>query len=85
MFKRVFWFAVGAGVAIFVYVKVRNYMRQATPQAIGQRVADSATDMRGRAQDFVGRVRAGMAEREAELNAALGEHAAQADELGLAE
>jgi hypothetical protein len=85
MVRRVFWFAVGAGVAILVYVKLRDYMKKASPQAVGHKVADSATDMRERAQDFVGRVRAGMAEREAELNAALGEHAARADELGLAE
>jgi hypothetical protein len=85
MVRRVFWFAVGAGVAIFVYVKVRDYLKQATPQAIGQRVGESATDFRDRAQDFVGRVRAGMAEREAELNAALGEHGTRAEELGLPE
>ena len=33
MVRRVFWFAV-AGVAMFVYVKVRGYLKQATPQAM---------------------------------------------------
>ena len=70
MVRRVFWFAVGAGVAIFVYVKVRDYLKQATPQAIGNRVVESAAGVGERAQDFVGRVRSAMAEREAELHAA---------------
>ena len=70
MVRRVFWFAVGAGVAIFVYVKVRDYLKQATPQAIGNRVVESAAGVGERAQDFVGRVRTAMAEREAELHAA---------------
>ena len=36
--RKVFWFAVGAGVTIFVVVKARQIWQQATPQAIGQRV-----------------------------------------------
>jgi len=70
MVKRFFWFAIGAGVAIFVYVKVRNFWQQARPAAVGSRVADSAAGLGERAQDFAGRVRAAMAEREAELRAA---------------
>ncbi|HLT60653.1 MAG TPA: hypothetical protein VK020_05640 [Microlunatus sp.] len=72
MFKRVFWFLVGAGVAAFVAIKIRDYLRQATPEAIGNRVADSAAGITERAQDFADRVRAAMAEREAEINDALG-------------
>ena len=49
MVRRVFWFAVGAGVAIFVYVKVRDYLKQATPQAIGNRVVGSAAGVGERA------------------------------------
>jgi hypothetical protein len=70
MVKRFFWFAIGAGVAVFVYVKVRNFWQQARPAAVGSRVADSAAGLGERAQDFAGRVRAAMAEREAELRAA---------------
>ena len=83
MVRRVFWFAVGAGVAIFVYVKVRDYLKQATPQAIGNRVVGSAAGVGERAQDFVGRVRTAMAEREAELHAAFDHGAAGADGLDL--
>jgi len=81
MVRRVFWFAVGAGVAIFVYVKVRDYLKQATPQAIGNRVVGSAAGVGERAQDFVGRVRTAMAEREAELRAEFDDRGAGSDGL----
>ncbi len=70
--RRIFWFAVGAGVTAFVVVKARDYLKQATPQAIGQRVAGQASGVGDRAQDFASRVRAAMAEREAELRDTLG-------------
>jgi hypothetical protein len=73
--RRFFWFALGAGVAIFVFVKIRQALSKATPEAIGQRVAGSAAGMGASARDFTERVRAAMAEREAELR----------DELGLPE
>ena len=76
MIKRFLWFALGAGVALFVYVKIRGYLRHATPSAIGSRVADSAAGVGGRAQDFVGRVRTAMTEREAELREAFDEREA---------
>jgi NADH:ubiquinone oxidoreductase subunit D len=73
--RRFFWFALGAGVAIFVFVKIRQALRKATPEAIGQRVTDRAVGVGASARDFTERVRAAMAEREAELR----------DELGLPE
>jgi hypothetical protein len=73
--RRFFWFALGAGVAIFVFVKIRQALSKATPEAIGQRVAGSAAGVGASARDFTERVRAAMAEREAELR----------DELGLPE
>jgi hypothetical protein len=72
MFRRLVWFLLGAGVAIFVYVKIRNYLKNARPQAIGQRVADSASGVSESARGFIDRVRAGMAERETELRETLG-------------
>ena len=71
MVRRVFWFGVGAGAAVFVVVKVRTYARQATPQAVGHKVADSAAGITDSVRDFTARVRAAMAEREAELRDAL--------------
>ena len=46
MIGRLFWFLVGIGVAVFVYKKVREYMAKATPEAIGHRVAESASGHR---------------------------------------
>jgi uncharacterized protein HemX len=73
--RRLVWFALGAGVAIFVFVKIRDALSKATPEAVGQRVADTAAGVGASARDFTERVRAAMAEREAELR----------DELGLRE
>jgi uncharacterized protein HemX len=73
--RRLFWFALGAGVATFVFVKIRRALTKATPDAIGQRVADTAAGVGASARDFTERLRAAMAEREAELR----------DELGLPE
>ena len=67
MFKRLFWFAIGAGVAVFVIMKVRAYLKKARPEAVGHRVAESASGISESARGFVDRVRAGMAERETEL------------------
>jgi type IV pilus biogenesis protein CpaD/CtpE len=72
MIRRLFWFALGAGVAVFVYVKIRDSLRRATPQAVGQRVADQAAGLGASARDFTDRVRAAMAEREAEIRTELG-------------
>ena len=72
MIRRFFWFALGAGVAVFVFVQIRNVLRQATPQAVGQRVADQAAGIGASARDFTDRVRAAIAEREAEIRSELG-------------
>ena len=72
MIRRIFWFALGAGVAVFVYAKIRDSLRRASPQAVGQRVADQAVGLGASARDFTDRVRAAMAEREAEIRTELG-------------
>jgi hypothetical protein len=72
MFRRLFWFAIGAGVAVFVIMEIRAYVKQARPEAIGHRVAESASGISESARGFVDRVRAGMAERETELRETLG-------------
>ena len=72
MIRRVFWFTVGAGAAVFVVVKVRGVLQQATPQALGNRVSGSAAELTSSVRDFSERVRAAMAERETELRDALG-------------
>jgi Family of unknown function (DUF6167) len=71
MFRRLVWFVIGAGVAVFAYTKIRQYMKKASPDAIGQRVADTAGGISDSARGFVDRIRAGMAERETELRETL--------------
>jgi hypothetical protein len=85
MLRRFFWFAIGAGFALFVYVKLRGYLRRARPSVIGSRVADSAAGVGDRAQDFVGRVRTAMAEREAELREVFDERGADAHRFDVPE
>jgi hypothetical protein len=71
MLRRLFWFAIGAGVAIFVSIKIRDYLKKAKPEAIGQRVTETASGISESARDFVDRFRSGMAEREVELRDSL--------------
>ena len=68
MVRRLLWFAFGAGIAIFVYTKIRQSMRKASPEALGQRVGDTANGI----SEFIDRFRTGMAERETELRETLG-------------
>jgi hypothetical protein len=72
MFGRLFWFVLGAGLAIWVFVKIRQRLRQASPDAVSQKLATSAAGIGASARDFTDRVRAAMAEREAELREELG-------------
>jgi hypothetical protein len=85
MIRRLFWFALGVGVALWVVSKVRESFRRASPQALGHRVAVSASGVGESARDFTDRVRAAMAEREAELRAVLDQRGARSDSLGLPE
>ena len=71
MIGRLFWFAAGAGVAVWAAGKVKASLHRATPEAVSQRVAASLGGLGGSARDFVDRVRAASAEREAELRSAL--------------
>ena len=82
MIGRVFWFALGAGVAVWGVGKVRRTVQRATPEAVGQRLAGSVAGIGVSARDFTDRVRAAMAEREAELRAEL-DLRGGSDRLGL--
>jgi Family of unknown function (DUF6167) len=72
MVRRLLWFAIGAGIAIFLYAKIRQSMKKASPEALGQRVADTANGISESAREFIDRFRTGMAERETELRETLG-------------
>jgi len=72
MVRRLLWFAIGAGIAIFVYTKIRQSMRKVSPEALGQRVGGTANGISESARGFIDRFRTGMAERETELRETLG-------------
>ena len=72
MFGRLFWFVLGAGLAIWVFGKIRQKLRQASPEAVSQKLATSTAGICASSRDFTDRVRAAMAEREAEIRSELG-------------
>ena len=72
MIRRLFWVSVGAGATVFVVVRARRLISQASPQALGHRVTQSAAGITDTVRDFADRVRAASAEREAELRDTLG-------------
>lgn len=84
MIRRLVWFCVGAAFALWLWSKVSGSLRRARPDAVGHRVAESAAGLSASARDFVGRVRAASAEREAELRDAL-QGGAESDAVGLNE
>ncbi len=67
MSGRLFWFALGAGLAVWGAGKLRRTAQRVTPEAIGHRAAESVVGLGESVRDFSDRVRAAMAEREAEL------------------
>ncbi len=73
MFRRLFWFIVGAGVAVFVLHQGSGYMsrRQVRRRSVNE-LPISASGVSESARGFVDRLRAGMAERETELRESLG-------------
>jgi hypothetical protein len=67
--RRLFWVALGAAAGVVVARQVRKKVQAFTPSGIGRSLAGLGDSVRAFADD----VRAGMAEREYELSAALHE------------
>ncbi|MDI2132091.1 DUF6167 family protein [Yinghuangia seranimata] len=65
---RLFWMAVGAGAGMWAARKVKDKAQKYTPEG----VADNVTGIGDAIRYFADEVRAGMAEREAELYRAIG-------------
>ncbi|MGA4543672.1 DUF6167 family protein [Uniformispora flossi] len=65
---RIFWMAVGAGAGMWAARKVKDKAHKYTPEG----VADNVTGIGDAIRYFADEVRAGMAEREAELYRAIG-------------
>ncbi|MGW3498083.1 hypothetical protein [Streptomyces sp. NPDC001020] len=84
MFRRTFWFTTGVAAGVWATTKVNRKLRQLTPESLAAQAANKAIEaghrLKDRATDFAFDVRAGMAQREAELGDALG-LSAPVDEL----
>ncbi|WP_328539826.1 DUF6167 family protein [Streptomyces sp. NBC_00344] len=81
MFRRTFWFATGAAAGVWATTKVNRKIRALSPESLAAQAANKAVDAGHRLKEFAIDVRAGMAQREAELGEALGIEAAPAPEL----
>ncbi|MEV6316847.1 DUF6167 family protein [Streptomyces sp. NPDC051776] len=72
MFRRTFWFSTGVAAGVWATTKVNRKLRQLTPESLAARAADKAVEAGHRLKEFALDVKAGMAQREEELNGALG-------------
>jgi hypothetical protein len=72
MFRRMFWFLTGAATGVWATVKVNRAVRRLSPDGLAASAADRALETGARLRLFARDVRAGMAQREGELQDALG-------------
>ncbi|MHC5905616.1 hypothetical protein ACVNF4_17200 [Streptomyces sp. S6] len=76
MFRRTFWFTTGVAAGVWATTKVNRKLKQLTPESLAQTAANKAIETGARIKDravgFALDVRDGMAQREAELEDALG-------------
>ncbi|MBD0711769.1 MULTISPECIES: DUF6167 family protein [unclassified Streptomyces] len=72
MFRRTFWFTAGAAAGVWATTKVNRKLKQLTPESLASQAANKALETGNRLKDFALDVRAGMVQREAELEEALG-------------
>ncbi|MDQ1601866.1 MAG: hypothetical protein QOD68_3340 [Actinomycetota bacterium] len=79
--RRLFWVAVGAAAGIYAVRKVQKTMHAYSPSGLAERAGGFGESITAFAEE----VRAGMADREAELREALGMDAAHDAPLSPAE
>ncbi len=72
MFRRAFWFTAGAAAGVWATNKAHRKLRQLTPRASPPRPPTRPSRRATGSRDFALDVRAGMLQREAELEQALG-------------
>jgi hypothetical protein len=74
--RRIFWTSIGIGLGATAGVLVARQLRRTrealTPSGIAGALAGAVSGLTGAIREFGNDVREGMAEREAELNDALG-------------
>ena len=66
--KRLFWFSVGAAAGIAASRKASETARQVAPAGLASNLGDAVRELAGAVGSFGAEVRAGMSEREQELN-----------------
>jgi chromosome condensin MukBEF MukE localization factor len=66
--KRLFWLGVGIAAGVMVTRRVGAAARSMTPGGMAEHLGDAVQDLAGAIGSFGADVRAGMAEREAELH-----------------
>jgi hypothetical protein len=75
--RRIFWLAVGIGAGVTIGVAVTRWARRKSeslaPANMGRQVADVAGDVGRLFREAASEFRAGAAEKESEIRAALGE------------
>ncbi|MFI8951780.1 hypothetical protein ACIGO6_35425 [Streptomyces sp. NPDC053750] len=85
MFRRTFWFGTGVAAGVWATTKVNRKLKQLTPDSLAAAAANKALDagtrLKDRAVGFALDVRENMAQREAELDDALGLNAPVDHEL----
>ncbi len=66
--KRLFWLGVGVAAGVSLARKASETARQATPAGLASNLSDAVRELAGAIGAFGADVRAGMSEREQELN-----------------
>ena len=72
MTRRLFYIALGATAGVLVFRKAGQVLQRYSPSGMSQGLAAAVGGLGEAVREFGAEVRAGMAEREAELRAGLG-------------
>ncbi|MET9291898.1 DUF6167 family protein [Streptomyces sp. NPDC003077] len=72
MFRRAFWFTTGAAAGVWATNKVHRKLRSLHPDSLAAQAAEKAVETGQRLRQFAVDVRSGMADREEQLQEALG-------------
>jgi hypothetical protein len=78
--RRLLWLGVGIAVGVIAMRKVSQALRAVAPSSLAGQARESAVGLVDTVRDFVSDVRAGMAEREAQIHEAF-ERGVTLDEL----
>jgi hypothetical protein len=70
--RRIFWMAVGAGATVWTLSKANRVARSLTPGGLAEGAALGSLEVGRAVRNFRDEVRAGMLQRELELNRQLG-------------